>query len=280
MSSLATTPRDTATRHAAHPAPPFTATLASEWTKLVSVRSTWITLALALGISTGVTALVSWATGWSWNEWSAADRAAFDPLMNALVGSILGAILFIVLGVNLVAAEYSSGMIRQTFAVTPRRGRVLLAKVLVISAVSIVASLIVCTAMFITGQAVFAAWNVPTTSLTDGETLRTLALVSLTAPVLPILGVCAAFIVRSAAVAITVVLAITFAPSFFGGLLPLRWQENVLAWLPGQVADSIAIGHLMDGPLTVSPGPAVAALAIWLVVIIGGTRLVLERRDV
>ena len=41
------------------PTVPFTATLASEWTKLVTVRSTWVTLALSLVVSVGLTGLIS-----------------------------------------------------------------------------------------------------------------------------------------------------------------------------------------------------------------------------
>jgi ABC-2 type transport system permease protein len=260
---------------------PFTATLASEWTKLVTIRSTWITLALSLVVSTGITALVSWATGWSWSDWSASDQAGFDPILNSLAGSMFGAILFVVLGVNLVASEYASGMIRQTMTVTPRRGRVLLAKVLVVSVVAMVAGVIVNVATFLAGQAVFAAYDVPTASLSDGDAFRSVVLgMAVTSPVLPILGIAMAFLFRSAAIAITVVLAMIFMPSFFGPLIPQRWQEDVLAFLPGNASNSIATGNLDDSPMYLDPWLAAIVLAVWMVVFIGGTNIVLNRRDV
>lgn len=260
---------------------PFTATLASEWTKLITVRSTWVTLALSLFVSTGITALVSWATGWSWSDWSASDQAEFDPIVSSLAGSIFGSILFVVLGVNLVASEYSSGMIRQTMAITPRRGRVLLAKVLVVSAVAIVAGIIVNLATFQAAQAVFAAYDMPTASLSDGNAFRSVVLgMTVTSPVLPILGISMAFLFRSAAIAITVVLAIVFMPSFFGPLIPRRWQEDVLAFLPGNAANSIASSNLTDSPMYLDPWLSAVVLTIWMVVFIGGTHIVLNRRDV
>lgn len=263
------------------PAIPFTATLASEWTKLVTVRSTWITLALSLVVSTGITALVSWATGWSWGDLSSSDQAEFDPILSSLIGSIFGVILFIVLGVNLVASEYSSGMIRQTMTVTPRRGRVLLAKVIVVSAVAVVAGVVVNVATFLAGQAVFAAYDVPTASLTDGDAFRSVVLgIGLTSPVLPILGICMAFLFRSAAIAITVVLAIIFMPSFFGPLIPRRGQEDVLAFLPGNASNSIATGNLNDSPMYLDPWLAAVVLVGWMVIFIGGTHIMLNRRDV
>lgn len=279
MSSATMTPSRTS--DASMPAIPFTATLASEWTKLVTVRSTWITLALSLFVSTGITALVSWATGWSWSDLSSSDKAEFDPVLNSLVGSIFGSILFVVLGVNLVATEYASGMIRQTMSVTPRRGRVLLAKVLVVSAVAMVAGIIVNVATFLTGQAVFAAYDVPTASLSDGDAFRSVVLgMTVTSPVLPILGICMAFLFRSAAIAITVVLAIVFMPSFFGPLIPRRWQEDVLAFLPGNASNSIATSNLSDSPMYLDPWLAAVVLAVWMVVLIGGTHIMLNRRDV
>ena len=279
MSSATMTP--SRTFDAPTPAIPFTATLASEWTKLVTVRSTWITLALSLFVSTGITALVSWATGWSWGDLDASDRAEFDPILNSLAGSTFGAILFVVLGVNLVATEYASGMIRQTMTVTPRRGRVLLAKVIVVSAMVMVAGIIVNVATFLAGQAVFAAYDVPTASLSDGDALRSVLLgTAVTSPLLPILGICMAFLFRSAAIAITVVLAIVFMPSFFGPLIPRRWQEDVLAFLPGNASNSITTGNLTDGPMYLNPWLAAVVLAAWIVVSIVGTYIVLNRRDV
>ncbi len=279
MSSATMTP--SRSFDAPKPGIPFIATLASEWTKLVTVRSTWITLALSLVVSTGITALVSWATGWAWSDLSASDQADFDPILSSLAGSMFGAILFVVLGVNLVASEYASGMIRQTMTVTPRRGRVLLAKVLVVGAVAIVAGIIVNVATFLAGQAVFAAYDVPTASLSDGDAFRSVVLgMAVTSLVLPILGISMAFLFRSAAIAITVVLAIIFMPSFFGPLIPRRWQEDVLAFLPGNASNSIATGNLDDSPMYLDPWLAAVVLAVWMVVFIGGTHIMLNRRDV
>ena len=212
---------------------------------------------------------------------SSSDKAEFDPVLNSLVGGIFGSILFVVLGVNLVASEYSSGMIRQTMAITPRRGRVLLAKVLVVSAISMVAGPIVNVATFQTGQAVYAAYDMPTANLSDGDAFRSVVLgMAVTAPVLPILGISMAFLLRSAAIAITVVLALIFLPSFFGPLIPRRWQEDVLAFLPGNASNSIASSNLSDSPMYLDPWLAAVVLAVWMVVFIGGTHIVLNRRDV
>ena len=98
---------------------------------------------------------------------------------------------------------------------------------------------------------------------------------------LPIVGVVAAFVLRSAAGAITLVLALLFVPGMFGALLPRRWQEDVLAWLPGSLADSVAMHHLdPDNPLYADPALAAALLVAWIVALTAGTWYLLNRRDV
>ncbi len=280
MSSITATPtRDTTL---STPAVPFTATLASEWDKLVTVRSTWITLALAAMLSIGTTALFAWVTGWSWGEWSAADRAAFDPIEFSFVGTMFSTILFIVLGVSMVTSEYSSGMMRLTMMATPKRSRVLLAKAVIVTAVMLVVGTLINIANFLTAQAIFGAYDLPTVSLGDSDAFRVVVLgVGLTGPVFPLIGMALAFIFRSTALAITAVLALMFAPSFFGELLPRRWQEDVLAWLPGQAADSFAIGHLYpDSPMYLDPALGLVVAIGWLVLFISGAWLALNRRDV
>lgn len=280
MSSITATP----TRDAAPSTTsvPFTATLASEWDKLVTVRSTWITLALATILSIGVTALFSWVTGWSWSEWTEADRATFDPIEFAFIGAMFATILFIVLGVSMVASEYGSGMMRLTMTVTPNRGRILLAKAVIVTAVVLVVGTLLSIANFQVAQMIFGAYDLPTASLGDSDAFRAIVLgVGATGPIYPLIGLALAFIFRSTALAITAVLALMFAPSFFGGLLPRRWQEDVLAWLPGQAADSFAISHLYeDSPMYLDPTLGLVVAIAWLVLFVGAAWLVLNRRDV
>lgn len=260
---------------------PFTATLASEWTKLVTVRSTWITLALAAVLSVGATALLSWITGWSWREWSEADRARFNPIELSFVGTMVSTILFVVLGVSIVASEYASGMMRLTLTVTPRRGRIVLAKAVIITVVTMVAGLIISIATFEVSQMILGAYDLPTARLGDSDAFRAVVLgVAVTGPVYPLIGVALAFYFRSTALAITTVLALIFLPSMVGALLPRRWQEDVLAWLPGQAADSVAIGHLYpDDPMYLHPFVGLVVAVAWVAGALVAATIVLNRRD-
>ena len=258
----------------------FGATLRSEWTKLISTRTNWISLVLALTLSAGLTALISWSIGFTFKDWNAADKASFEPITFSMSGLLVAGIIFVVLGVNLTASEYSSGMIRQTLSTTPKRGRVLWAKLLVVTAVSVVFGLIINLVVIWVGNMVFRAYDMPTASLSDSDTLRAIAGLTITTPVFPIIGVTVAFMLRSAAGAITAVLALLFLPSMFGGLLPSRWQEDVIAWLPGPLSDSISIGFLSeDSPMTKGLWMATGGLIVWLALFIGLAWWFLNKRD-
>ena len=279
MASI-TTP-STATNRQSASGPSFMNVVASEWTKLTTMRSTWITLALAAVISIGVTALFAWVTGWSWSEWTAADRASFNPLEFSFIGIMFAAILIVVLGVSVVTSEYGSGMMHLTLTVTPQRSRIVIAKAIVITAVATVVGTAISIANFLVAQAIFGAYDLPTTSLGDSDAFRAIVWgTAITTPVFPLLGVALAFIFRSTALAITTVLALIFAPSFFGGLLPRRWQEDVLAWLPGQAADSFSMGHLYpDSPMYLNPTVGLIVAAIWTIGALVVATIVLTRRD-
>ncbi len=257
----------------------FGATLASEWTKLVSTRSTYLLVGLAIVLSIGLTALASVAIGSTWSGWSASDRESFEPITFSFSGLIVGGILITILGVLVVSSEYSSGMIRQTLTVTPRRGRLLAAKALIISLVSIVVTLIATTGSVLVGQVVFSAFDMPTASVTDWDAIRAIGASSLTSPLFPLIGATFAFIFRSTAAPITFVLLLLFAPSMFGPLFPRWWQENILSLLPGSATDSLAIAHLVDSRMYLDPIPAVAVVIGWLVITIGAAYVTLTRRD-
>src|ERR1700722_15203842 len=104
-----------------------------EWRKLRTVRSTgWILAVFAVGLI-GLSVLALSHEGYP--QLSAADRAAFDPTRDSIfTGLLLGQLLAGVLGVLAITSEFSSGMIRATFAAVPRRPLVLASKAAVLGA--------------------------------------------------------------------------------------------------------------------------------------------------
>ena len=123
-----------------------------EWLKLRSVRSTaWVMLAFTaglIGLAILVLGRVQWAT------MSAADRASFDPVNQSFTGLTIGQLAVGVLGVLMITSEFSSGLIRATFAAVPRRPLLMAAKAAVLGAVTLVAGEVLAFAL---GEAVLRA---------------------------------------------------------------------------------------------------------------------------
>ncbi len=258
----------------------FSSTLASEWTKLVSLRSTYITLGLAVILSIAFTVLVVIVVGANWDNLSASEREDFDPITISFFGSIFSAILIVVLGVNAVASEYSSGMIRLTLTATPRRGRLLVAKLLAIGIVTLVIGFALQVAQFLITQFILGSYDVPTVKLSDTDALRVVIANGVMSPILPVIAATVAVLLRNTAAAITSVLALIFAPAIFGPLFPNWWQENVLSYVLGPATDSIAIGHLdSDEPTRLSLGGAIVVVAAWVAAFVGMAYATLVKRD-
>jgi ABC-type transport system involved in multi-copper enzyme maturation permease subunit len=100
-----------------------------EWIKLRSLRSTWLTLAIAVAASAGIALTIG----------SSSTTSGGMFVGNTLVGMLIGVLLIGVVGVLAMTSEYTSGTIRATFAAAPRRLRVLAAKAAVVGAVALIA---------------------------------------------------------------------------------------------------------------------------------------------
>src|SRR5579863_10679951 len=101
---------------------PFGRTLRSEFTKICSVRSTYWSMVML------VMASLAWCIAFCageasrWAHLSAQDRAGFDPTQASIVGvALLGQLVIAVLGTLVITSEYSTGMIRTSLTVMPRR---------------------------------------------------------------------------------------------------------------------------------------------------------------
>ena len=119
--------------------------MAAEWTKLWSVRSTTWTL---VGTAVAVVGLCALGTGTV-----SPSEIIDDPTRRSLIGVFLGQLIFGVLGVLVMSAEYGTGTIRATLSAVPRRPVVLTAKILVFGAVAVVVSEILTFSAFALGQA-------------------------------------------------------------------------------------------------------------------------------
>ncbi|MFI8385276.1 ABC transporter permease [Streptomyces sp. NPDC085540] len=113
----------------ATPRPHLGHAMASEWTKLVSLRSTLWTLGslVLIVVGVGLTVVAETADG---------DYTEINFTTPALFGLLVGQLAVIVLGVLTISSEHGTGLVRTTFTAAPDRYRVLTAKYLVFSMVA------------------------------------------------------------------------------------------------------------------------------------------------
>src|SRR5580700_3122013 len=98
------------------------------------------------------------------------DTGAATSLQRALAGTFFGLIPLLVVGTMFITAEYRRGLIRVSLTASPRRGRLLAAKAVMIATVSFVTGLIAATLAVAVGTRTLAQssqplWPVPALTL-------------------------------------------------------------------------------------------------------------------
>jgi ABC-2 type transport system permease protein len=105
--------------------------IASEFTKLRSVRSTYWTIAALIIVSVGIAAIAGAASASDLHN-NPGDKAGFDATQTSLIGFFeFGQLIIAVLGALAITSEYSTGMIRTSLTAMPRRGVVYAGKLIV-----------------------------------------------------------------------------------------------------------------------------------------------------
>ncbi|MEV0387441.1 ABC transporter permease [Nonomuraea sp. NPDC050643] len=254
--------------------------LRSEWGKLASLWSFWYTLLAMAVIGVGIGALASSDAVGVYNEGTAQDRAAFDPAHESLfTGLIFAELAMVVLGVLVMTSEYATGMIRTSLSVVPRRGRLLAAKAVVLTVVSLAVGIPVGFAMFFAGQAVFAAGNIPYATLSDPGVLRAVLGVGLvlTATALFSLGV--GTLIRATAGGIAIMFTVTLlVPTAILPSLPDWLGDPLLKYWPS--AAGMQVLSVQPDPGALPPLGGLAWMYAVVVVVMAATFVVFRSRDI
>jgi ABC-2 type transport system permease protein len=134
--------------------------LASEFTKLRSVRSTYWTLGALFVVSVGLGIAVAAGTAANVTN-HPFQKIAFDATQTSLGAFFeLGQLIIAVIGAMVITSEYSTGMIRTSLTAQPRRGVVYAAKAIAFTAVTLVISVVTAFVAFLAGQAMYASSGV------------------------------------------------------------------------------------------------------------------------
>lgn len=219
--------------------------IASEWTKIRTVRSTYWTLIAFVIVAIGLGAAICAANASQFGAHRHPAGATLDPTQTSLGVLILfGPLVLAVLGGMAITAEYSTGMVRTSLTVQPRRLTVYAAKVIVLTVVALVISFVVSFVAFFLGQALLSSTGQSAT-LSDPYVMRAIIGAALYVTVAALLAFGIGAIVRHTAGAVTISIAVLFVLQIVINFLPASWNADILRWLPSS----------SYGPLTTTVGP-------------------------
>jgi hypothetical protein len=254
----------------------FVDVLRSEWTKARTVRSTIWTLLTAAVLGIGLGALISALAGNHYNQMSLSDRQIWDPTSISGSGLGIAQLAIGILGVMLITSEYSTRAIASTLAAVPRRGRLLTAKATVILAMAFIAVEIIIFAAFFIGQALISG-HAPTAALGDPGVLRALIGGGLYGALLGLLGLGLGTILRHAAGAIAVLVAILFVLPGIAAALPKSIENVVQEYWPTEAGQQVT--SVIRTAHTLSPWAGLGVFALFVAIVSAVAWYTLNRRD-
>ncbi|MEU6628026.1 ABC transporter permease [Streptomyces parvus] len=247
--------------------------IASEWTKLRSVRSTvWtlgvmVVLMLALGVGIALLLAV--------NDTNLAGEPA---LALGFFGVLLGSLCVITLGVLTIGSEYSTGMIRTTLTACPSRARVLVAKAIVFSSLTFVVTTVTAAVVAVLQTLILSG----TVAASGGAWALSTVGVGLYIAGLGLLSLAVGAIVRHTAGAITIMIGVVLLPlvlALFMFAEALRGLQRFLIEysIPNQLSALYGTTMTNSGPSAWEPLLVMLGL---VAVALGGAVALLNRRDV
>ncbi|TMR25631.1 hypothetical protein ETD86_00450 [Nonomuraea turkmeniaca] len=235
-------------------------TLAAEWIKFRTLRSSLWSLAAAVAVALAVTVPAAGTVLPRLDAGRSPDQASLVAWSVAFFGLALSALVIGVLGVITMTGEQASGMINLTYTAMPSRRGVLLAKAAVLTGAALVTLVLIGTTGYLYGRAVIARLH-PTLLPPDAWPLiGSAALVLVTAA---LLGLALGALLRSGALAAVVLIATLYVLPFI--LMSIPGGENVGEFLP-LVAGLQLLHHF---PQTMPATTAFAVCALWMVAPIG-----------
>jgi ABC-2 type transport system permease protein len=221
--------------------------ISSEWTKLRTVRSTWI--AAMSAVAAGVALSVLGATDLLSAQASELP-AGWDPTATSLKGFLFAQLIIAMLGALSVTPEFSTGMVGTSMVFVPSRSRLLAAKAVVVTAIALAAGLVTTVLSFTVVQLMLKSAGLPAGGALARSSTTSLAVLVGGLLLVPALG--------------------PSLPGVLGDLFGRFWPITA-----GQSAYTVVP---VDG--TVAPVTGLMLLALAAVVVSLASHVAFRRRDV
>lgn len=246
------------------------ATGRAEWSRVWSVRSSWVLVLVTATAVLGLAALIGIDVS---GEPGAvpSDATAWDGSRPTAMFALFGVLA---LATVTATADHGNGGIVPTLQWTPRRGPLLLARTLVLGVTTTLVGLVLLLA------ATVLLWViVPGVALPSGEGLRELAGLALVLGCGALLAVGLGLALRSTAGTLVSVIALMLVLPPLLANLPYGWALDVSAALPGSSALFLVFGEGPSDTMTVTSTRL--TLVAWAAgaLLLGGLRLLRSDAD-
>src|SRR5580700_1075751 len=210
-----------------------------------------------------------------------------------LVGTFAGLIAVVVIATMFMTAEYRRGLIRVSLTASPRRGRVLAAKAIVLGSIAFVTGLVAAAAAIIFGTALARGrvYVFPVSGLTE---LRMVVGTAALIAVVAVLALAVGTMLRRSAAAVTVVIVVIVLPYLLGivSVLPAGVADWVLRITPAAAfavqqavpqypqVTALYSPSARGGYFPLAPWAGFAVLCGWAAIAVAVALVLLRRRDV
>ena len=253
--------------------------LRSEWTKIRSLRSSVTALVLLVVVTIGFTALFVGLTVGQWDQLDQVQKLTFelDPTRLILgAGFQLSQLAVCVLGVLVIANEYSSGTIRSSLLAVPHRTPMLMAKAAVFAVVVFVVSEVAAFGAFAVGSPILRS-KVPV-GIGDPGVLNAILGAGLYGAVLGVFSIAVGAIVRHTAGGIAGIIAFVLVLAPLTQLIPGSVGEHVFAYLPTS-AGQLMVNARQGPDDLLTPWQGFGVMCLWTAALMLIANYLLRRRD-
>jgi hypothetical protein len=249
--------------------------LRSEWTKIRSVRSTWIALVSVVGAGVALSVLgASDLLGASPSDLP----AGWDPTAESLKGFLFAQLVIGMLGALSITPEYGTGMIGTSLVFVPSRSRLLAAKAVVVGGIGLMVGLVTSVLSFAVVQLMLKNAGLPAAGPGDPGVARALIGGTLYLTIVALLGVAVGALVRSATSSLALLVGVLLLVPALGPGLPGAvgdWFGEFWPITAGQAAYKVVPADGM-----IAPGPGLLILAAAAVGISVAGHVVFRARDI
>jgi ABC-type transport system involved in multi-copper enzyme maturation permease subunit len=211
-------------------------------------------------------------------------------ISQTLVGTFAGLVVVVVVGAMFITAEYRRGLIRTTLTASPRRGRMLAAKAVVVGAVTFVTGLAAAAVVVVFGQRVLRGNGVYVHPASTPTELRVIAGTGALLAVATVMALGLGALLRRSVTAVTTAVVVIVLPYLLAmTVLPAGAAQWLLRVSPAAAfalqqtapeypqVDNLYIPA--NGYFPLAPWAGFAVLAAWTTLALGLAAILIRRRD-